>query len=143
MIKLKNLAVVLSIAFIGLSSCSKDSDSGSGTGGTLQGKWQFSKEGVMVNNQEVLEDYEHASGCTKDYTEILANNVIRDHYFDNPNCEETIDLGTWARSNNNLVFTFPDDYVTSLEILELTSTTLKVKSVDEGVTYITVLKRIQ
>ena len=143
MFKLKNLAVVLSIAFIGLSSCSKDSDSDSATGGALEGKWQFTKEGVVVNNQEVLDNYAHTSGCTKDYTEILAGNIIRDHYFDNPNCQETIDVGTWTRSNNNLVFTFPDDNVTSLEILELTSTTLKVKMVDAGVIYITVLTRIQ
>lgn len=143
MFKLKNLIVILSIAFIGLSSCSKDSSSGQGTGGALEGKWQFTKDGVMVNNQEVLDNYAHTSGCTKDYVEILTGNVIKEHYFNNPNCQETIDVGAWSRTNNNLVFTYPNQSNTTLEILELTSTTLKVKNVIAGEINIVVLTRIQ
>ena len=35
------------------------------------------KTGTITNNQEVLTDYQHASGCTKDYIEIQAGGVIK------------------------------------------------------------------
>jgi hypothetical protein len=141
---LKKIFLTLSILLLGLSSCSKDDESTpTTTVASLEGKWQFTKEGEITNNQEVLVDYQHTSGCTKDYTEFLSGNIIKDHYFDNPNCQETIDTGTWNRTNNSVVLTYPNQPNTNLEILELTSTTLKVKFVLSGVTNLVIFTRIQ
>lgn len=139
MLKSKKLFLLVSLMFLSLMSCSKDDDSSA----SIEGKWQFTKEGEIVNNQEVLTNYVHASGCTKDYTEILAGNIIKDHYFDNPNCQETIDTGIWTKTNNIFSVSFQNGPQTTTEILELTNTTLKVKIISEGVVYISVLTRIQ
>ncbi|PDS21691.1 hypothetical protein B0A78_13970, partial [Flavobacterium columnare NBRC 100251 = ATCC 23463] len=73
---LKNLFLVLSILLLGLSSCSKDDDSTPITSvASLEGKWQLTKEGGIINNQEVLTDYQHTSGCAKDYMEFLSGNI--------------------------------------------------------------------
>lgn len=140
MFKIKNLFFFFSILLIGLSACKKnDPDSTV----SIEGKWQFTKEGTMTNNQEILIEYEHTVGCTKDYSEILPGNILKDHYFDNPNCQETIDTGNWSKNGNNLVFTYQNQPVVNSEILELTNTTLKVKFVRSGVSNLVVLTRIQ
>jgi len=144
MFKFKNLFLLLSTLFLGFSSCSKDDDTTQTTDTiSIEGKWQFTREGEITNNQEVLVDYQHTTGCTKDYIEFLSGNVIKDHYFDNPNCRETIDTGTWNKNNNSVVLTYPNQPNTNLEILELTNTTLKVKFVLAGVTNLVVFTRIQ
>ncbi|MET2996876.1 lipocalin family protein [Flavobacterium columnare] len=144
---LKNLFLVLSILLLGLSSCSKDDDSTPITSvASLEGKWQLTKEGGIINNQEVLTDYQHTSGCAKDYMEFLSGNITKEHYFKNPNCQETIDTGTWNKTNNSVVITFtnvPTPTNVNFEILELTSTTLKMKFVRSGITYLSVFTRIQ
>ena len=143
MIQLKKLFIISTVLIFGLSSCSKDDPAPVYIPAAIEGKWQFTKEGEIIGSQEVLEDYQHTSGCTKDYTEILAGNIIKDHYFDNPNCRETIDNGTWNRNNNSLVLSYPDQPNTVGEILELTNTTLKVKVVLPDATNVVVLTRIQ
>jgi len=143
MFKTKYLFLLLSIIFLSVSSCSKDDDAvPTAATPTIEGRWQFTKEGEIVNNQEVLSLYQHTTGCTKDYTEFLTGSVIKDHYFDNPNCQETIDTGSWSKNNNALVLTFPGAPVVNAEILELTTTTLKVKFTSMGVTNLAVLTRI-
>ncbi|WP_298308668.1 lipocalin family protein [Flavobacterium sp.] len=132
------LLFFITFSFIG---CSKDDDSQVVTPVAIEGKWQFSKEGELINGQEVLTNYQHSAGCIKDFSEILAGGVIKDHYF-NSSCTESIDVGTWVRNNNNLTFTYPGNSATYLEIMELTATTLKVKYVNAGTTYISVLTRI-
>ncbi len=143
MSKLKKLLLVLPLIIICFCSCSKDDSTQQNAVSTLEGKWQFTKEGTITNNQETLTDYQHTSDCTKDYTEILTGNILKDHYFNNPNCEETIDTGTWNKNNNSLVFSYPNEPNVNAEILELSNTTLKVKFVLSGVTYLAILTRIQ
>ncbi|WP_444647567.1 lipocalin family protein [Flavobacterium columnare] len=142
---LKNLFLVLSILLLGLSSCSKDDDSTPITSvPSLEGKWQFTKDGGIINNQEVLTDYQHTSGCAKDYIEFLSGNIIKEHYFDILNCQEVIYTGTWNKTNNSGVITYTNDPTNvNFEILELTSTTLKMKYVRFGVTSLFVYTRIQ
>lgn len=142
MFKLKNLSLVAIALTLGLSSCSKDNDATPETTVQIEGKWQFTKEGHITNNQEILNEYQHTSGCTKDYTEILAGNVVKDHYFDNPNCQETIDTGVWNKNNNALTFVYQNGNTVNGEIMELTNTTLKVKFVLSGNTNLVVLTRM-
>ena len=139
---LKKLLVILPIMILSLYSCSKSDSTPANVAVSLEGKWQYTKTGTIKNNQEILTDYEHAAGCTKDYIEFLASGVIKSHEFDNPNCQETISTGTWTKNNNSVVLTYPSQPVINGEILELTTTTLKTKFVFPDVTDVEVLTRI-
>lgn len=142
MFKLKSLSLLATVVFVGLSSCSSSSDSTPEAAPQVEGTWQFTKEGTIVNNQEIINDYEHTTGCTKDYIEIFAANIIKDHYFDNPNCQETIDTGAWTRNNNALTFVYQNGTTVNAEIMQLTNTTLKLKFVLSGSTNLVVLTKI-
>jgi hypothetical protein len=142
MFKLKNLSVFAAVLFLGLSSCSKDNDDTQEVAATVEGTWQFTKEGTITNNQEIINDYQHTTGCTKDYLEIFPANIIKDHYFDNPNCQETIDTGAWTRNNNALTFVYQNGTTVNAEIMQLTNTTLKLKFVLSGNTNLVVLTRL-
>ncbi|MBS1535255.1 MAG: lipocalin family protein [Bacteroidetes bacterium] len=136
--KLKSISILVVFIF-GITSCS--SDSSSKQSAALAGKWQYSQTGTLVDNEEVLTDYEHSAGCTKDYIEILSTNVIKSHEYDT-DCSETLKTGTISRSNNTVSITYPGEPAFSGEILELTATKLKVKFVSEDVTDIEVMTRI-
>ncbi|HRB71015.1 lipocalin family protein [Flavobacterium sp. WV_118_3] len=142
MFKLKNLSVFAAVLFLGLSSCSKDNDDTQEVAAPVEGTWQFTKEGTITNNQEIINDYQHTTGCTKDYLEIFPANIIKDHYFDNPNCQETIDTGAWTRNNNALTFVYQNGTTVNAEIMQLTNTTLKLKFVLSGNTNLVVLTRL-
>jgi hypothetical protein len=145
MLKLKNACIVLSLLIFGLTSCSKDDSTPTPTSFPIEGKWQFTKDGTITNNQEVLSDYQHTLGCTKDYIEILAGNILKLHFFENnatTNCVEFIDIGTWTRNNNSFVLSFVNEPNVNSEILQLTSTTLKIKFDLSGVTDVLVFTKI-
>ena len=134
----KILFLFVSTLALGLTSCSKDDDSDS-TPASIEGKWDYFQEGVLVGNQELLEAYSHDCTTKKDYTEFVAGGVLKDvYYYDN--CAEEIDLGTWSRNGNTLTVNLGGE-TANAEILVLDSQTLKVKSTFEGVTYIQVVKR--
>lgn len=141
MTKLKNACILLSTLIFGLTSCSKD-DSTQKQVGSIEGKWQYTKTGTLTNNEEVLTDYQHAPGCTKDYIEILSSNIVKSHEFDTSDCEETIKTGTWNKNNTTLVVAYHDEPNNNGEILELTATTLKVKFIYSDITDIEILTRI-
>lgn len=140
---LKKLFLPFVFVLLALSSCSKDDPQPAVVAIPLEGKWQFEKEGEMVGSEEILDDYSHTAGCTKDYTEILPGNVIKDHYFENPDCQETIDTGTWSRNSNTFLLTYPGESAINATILALTYTTLKIKVALSDGTRVVVLKRIQ
>lgn len=132
---------IILLAFVTLSlySCSKsDSDT---PAVSIVGKWQFTQEGTLVNNQEVYTPYEHSPGCVKDFTEFLSSGALKDHYYDT-NCDESIDTGIWNKTENSISITYADNSVVSGQILELTNTTLKVKITSLGAPYFIVLIRI-
>jgi Lipocalin-like domain len=141
MTKLKNTCTILSTLIFGLNSCSKN-DSTREQVASIEGKWQYSKTGTITNNEELLTDYQHTPGCTKDYIEILASNILKSHEFTNSDCQEVTKTGTWNRSNNTLVVTYPDEPNNNGEILELTNTTLKVKFLNSDLTDVEILTRI-
>lgn len=140
--QIKQLMLLFLVASTTLVSCNKDDD---GDSGAIEGKWEFTKVGSIVAGQEALIDYpDHTPGCTKDYTEILVGGTVKDYYYtDNGSgCEESIDNGTWTRDNNNITVNFSGE-VTVAEILELSNTTLKLKSTDSdtGEVYLVLFTR--
>ena len=136
--------IYLVIAFISLSfitSCSKDDDNEA----SLTGKWEYLKEGVVNGGQEVLTDYEHQIGCTKDYSLISAASISDYSYFEDVNpCEERIRTVDYTRNGNNILFTFEGQILEAV-IKTLNSTTLKFYYPDPENTeifYVVVYKRI-
>ncbi|MCZ8196101.1 MAG: lipocalin family protein [Flavobacterium sp.] len=137
---LKSLVLLFLVATVSLVSCNKDDDA-TPAAAALEGKWQYSKQGTIVNGQEVLVDYDHATGCTKDYIEFLSAGVFKEHSFFGTSCEEDIFTGTWVRNGSTVTATV-DGEASPAEILELTSTTLKIKYSLEGGFYINVYTKI-
>ena len=138
---LKSLVLLFLVATVSLVSCNKDDDDATPTATTFEGKWQYSKEGAIVNGQEVLTNYVHASGCTKDYVEFLSAGVFKDHSFFGASCEEDVFTGTWSKNGSMVTVTADGDSSTA-EIIELTATTLKVKYTDAGTVFVDVYTRI-
>jgi len=128
----KRILLFVSILSFSLAfnSCSKDDDSGASTSGNIVGKWIFLKQGEIVGGEEVLYPYENSCSSENDFTELYSNGTLRDVYY-NSSCSESIDNATWSRSGNMITVSYgPGDSSTS-EIIELTSTKLKVKYYDE------------
>ncbi len=134
--------ILLAVALVSLAtitSCSKDDDSAS-----LQGKWQLSKVGTLVNGQEVLEDFvPDNDGCQQDYTQITATNTIYyDFEYIGSGCVEFISEPVpYTRDGN--ILTFADG---TAEIKSLTGSTLKIYTFQDfggtTTTFISVLNRI-
>lgn len=119
-----------------LSSCNNDDTTTSVTENpTIVGKWEFSKEGTISNGQEVMENYINECSTKKDYIQFLESGVYND-YFYGTNCAELVDTGNWTKSGNMLTNVTENETV---EILELTATSLKIKAVDGSDVYITQL----
>ena len=131
------LAVAL-VSFATVTSCSKDDDNAS-----LEGKWEYSKEGTATNGQETLVDYVPESGCSKNYAMITASTIM-DHTFSGATCDEAISNQPYTRNGNTLTVAGEGATLTFL-IKKLTSTTLTVYFVNPDsptVNQVTVFKRI-
>ena len=120
------LLFVAFTSFTAMTSCSNDDDSSSGS---LEGKWEFSKYGYLLAGQEFLFDYEHTSGCTKDYI-VFTSNTTTNHTFSNngSGCVEEIDTATFTRNGNVLTSSVDE----TIEIVSISDTTLKFKLLYEG-----------
>ena len=138
---MKNLMMLFLVATVSLVSCDKNDDNDS-TSGALEGKWQYTKEGNIVDGEEMLSDFVHAPGCTKDYVQLLDNGTFSDHSFDGAACDDTVFSGNWTRSGNIITITETGENPSEIEILSLTSTTLKTKEVFKGEILITIYTKI-
>lgn len=134
------LMAVAFVSFATITSCSKSDDQAA-----LTGKWEQLREGVAANGQEVLQDYVHESGCSKDYVMITATTVV-DHSFynDGTGCAEDIYTSTYTRSGNTITIS-SQGFTSTAEIKTLDSNTLKIYYVDSDfptVSQVSVLKRV-
>ena len=120
-----------------LTSCGDD-DSKSNNTPSLVGKWTYSKEGEIVDGKETLRDYEHTTGCSKDYVEITAT-TLTDVDYEGSVCTEHKDAAPYVKNGNSIVVMFDGEPQTA-EIVTLTATTLKIKATStfEGTEYIDV-----
>ena len=133
--------IFIAVAFLyfaTFTSCSKDEDSPS-----LQGKWEYFKEGTATSGQEVLESYVHQTGCAKDYSMITATSII-DYSFSGVACTEEISTIPYTRNGNTITITSGGTTYT-YEIKTLDDTTLKVYTTNPDsptVSEVTVFKRV-
>ena len=132
----------ISILFISLlaltfSSCSDDNDSSLAT--TIDGKWNFNKMSVTVNNVTSPElDYEgNEPGCMKDYIEFVEGGILKEGDYSGSNCVLNTSSGTWSKSGNTITIT-SDGITIPVEVVNLTSSILIVKysETEDGLTLI-------
>lgn len=131
------LLTVTFISFATIMSCSKDDEA------SLQGKWEYLKQGTATNGVETLVDYVPESGCSKNYS-IITTSTIMDHAFSGSTCQESISDLPYTRNGNTLTVTGEGGTLTFL-IKKLTSSTLTVYYIDPNsptVSQATVFKRI-
>lgn len=136
--KTRNFLYVLALSFVlfATTSCSNEDNDGE-TIVPIQGKYELSQTGGIVDGKEVLIDVEQDCATEKDYLELKLSNVaVMGDY--NDNCNKTETNGTYVRSHNDLTLTFGNLSTTS-DIMNLTNKELKLKDKTTGV--ITVYKR--
>jgi hypothetical protein len=112
-----------------LNSCSKDDDAAREEIVTapFEGEWTFSKEGEIVNGQEVLNDYNHSISCAKDYLVITSDGKANFYYYTQNTCAAETDSYNWVKINSKN-YTFSDSFESfNVEVLHLTKTELKIK----------------
>lgn len=125
-------ALVMGLSFV---SCNKDDDDDAPA---IEGKWQISQEGESLT---ALAPAENEGNCGLTTVDITAGGAFKINGFDYEEsvCTPFVESGTWTRKDNSL--TVKTDETIVFEILELTESTLKVKSVDEEGTWIQVFTR--
>ena len=132
--KINTLIVLFSLSIL-VSSCSKDKKVA-----PLEGKWEITRSGILVNGNEFVFPYEHTPGCDKDFVEFIAVCIYRQHFFEieNTDCETFIESGVWSRSGNSIAIVIDGD-LSLADIMVLTETSLKLKITyddDDSFTYI-------
>jgi hypothetical protein len=127
--------LLLFVSVLAFVSCSDNDDSTDSS--SIIGAWEYAKEGTIVSGTETLVNYENECSNKKDYVEFLQNGEYGDYYYDST-CDESVDYGDWTKSGNMLTNVTEDSTV---EILILNSTTLKIKYEDGGSIYTTVFRR--
>ncbi|MEO6173701.1 MAG: lipocalin family protein [Flavobacterium circumlabens] len=133
---MKNLKQILFVVALGLgmfaTSCSNDDNEGE-TIVPIQGKYNLSQQGIVVDGKEQLVDaIENASGCNRDYLDLRVSNAAVEGDYDGSNCALVETTGTYVRSHNDLTLTFGGVSTTS-DIMNLTNKELKIKDKATGV----------
>jgi hypothetical protein len=121
------LALILSIGLF-TTSCSSDDNEGE-TLIPLEGKWDLSKTGTVINGTETLSDpIENQSGCNKDYLELKLDNTVNvgDYSSAVSACALTVQSGIYSRSHNNIT-TVINGVTKTQDIVNLTLKELKVR----------------
>ncbi len=126
---MKKLAILFIALTASLTSCNNDDDAT--TTAELQGKWIYSQEGSILNGQEVLTNYDHETGCPKDFVMISATTFV-DHEFEGADCLESTDTKTYTRNGNTITVT-QDGMTYTGEITQLTNSTLKITREISGI----------
>lgn len=121
-------ALFLGVVF---SSCSKDDSPSSSSSASVVGKWNFSKMSFTINGTTSPEmDYDdNEPGCTKNYIEFKTAGVYNEAEYSGTTCVLDLTVGTWSQSGSQLTIS-ADGTPTSVEVLSVTSTMLKVKVKD-------------
>ncbi|TDO71378.1 lipocalin-like protein [Flavobacterium chryseum] len=133
---MKNLKQILFVVALGLgifaTSCSSDDNEGE-TIVPIEGKYNLSKQGGIINGQEVLVNHpSNQEGCPGDYLDLRVSNAAVMGDYQGSTCALTETTGTYARSHNDLTITINGVGTTS-DIMNLTNKELKLKDKATGV----------
>lgn len=124
-------ALLLSIGLFA-TSCSSDDNEGE-TIVPIQGKYNLSQTGTIIDGKEVLIDApQNAAGCNRDYLDLRISNAAVIGDYSGSNCALTETTGTYARSHNDLTISVGNVSSTS-DIMNLTNKELKIKDKTTGI----------
>lgn len=120
-----SLFFVSALAFVITTiSCNSDNDNVS-----LTGKWEISKDGVVVDGKEILSAVTNEGGCQKEAFEFKEGGNFINHYseYSDSKCNDYVENGSWTKKDNLLTIIYEDDDSETAEILTLNQNTLKIK----------------
>ena len=113
-------------------SCSSDDNDGE-TIVPIQGKYNLSQTGVIIDGKEVLTDApQNQAGCSRDYLDLRLSNAAVIGDYNGSDCALVETAGTYVRSHNDLTLTIGALSSTS-DIMNLTNKELKLKDKATGV----------
>lgn len=125
------LGLLLSIGLFA-TSCSSDDNEGE-TIIPIQGKYNLSQTGTIIDGKEVLIDApQNQSGCSRDYLDLRLSNAAVIGDYDGSDCALKETTGTYVRSHNDLTLTIGAISSTS-DIMNLTNKELKIKDKTTGI----------
>ncbi len=125
------LGLLLSIGLFTVS-CSSDDNEGE-TIIPIQGKYNLSQTGTIVDGKEVLIDApQNAAGCQRDYLDLRLSNAAVIGDYKGSDCALTETTGTYARSHNDLTISV-GNVSTTADIMNLTNKELKIKDKTTGI----------
>lgn len=131
----------LFVTLVGLSliSCNNDDENSSTS---IVGKWEYFKEGFVVDGQEILEDYDHAVGCNKDTAQYNSNGTLQEVYYSNDGsgCVEESDTNSYTISGNTITVNFGSESLTGT--FSISNNILKIRYTDSGTIYVVTLKKV-
>jgi hypothetical protein len=117
--------LILCISLL-IPSCGKQDSSDAFT---IVGKWEYLEKGVFIGGKEVMEQYGHSSGCTKNSIEFKTNNKVVTRSYVNSavqDCEEIISTVSYSYDGAEIIFNSEfKPYVS--ELVKLTATELIFK----------------
>lgn len=117
----KSLLLFLVFSALSFTSCDKNDDETSEV--SILGKWYHNRESESDTGQPVWIAYENECEAERDYSEFLANNILKDVYHAQiGGCEPEVDNLSWSRNGNTLTI----DGNTA-DIILLNETVLQVK----------------
>lgn len=113
-------------------SCKDDNES---KPASLEAKWELQQMGKLKEGGvEELTDFVNSSGCANNNFALLSDGSTRCLSFkrdaDNK-CVEGVVSGTWSKSGNTFTMVFPGPYQRVYEVMELTSSRLKIKFLED------------
>jgi hypothetical protein len=118
----------LSVLTLGLSvaSCSSDDDNDGGSA-SIEGKWELSQQGAIVNGKEILANATNGS-CSNDTYEFTNDGKFKytEYYNNEGKCEAESYSGTWTKNGNTLKIKFTGDDEESYET-EISGNKAKLK----------------
>ncbi len=122
-----NLLFLSLFALATITSCNNDDDDNSSA--SIEGKWQISLEGETL---ATLVAAENEGSCGFDITEFSQAGTykVTDFYSTGSACTSETETGTWIKKDNTLTIKNGDNETIVLQILELSDSTLKIKSTD-------------
>ena len=126
------LACLTFLVQIVIFSCGKDDEKVTPVD-PIVSKWEYFKEGKLVNGVEVLDNYTHETQCGMDYINLNADGTgsTKFYYKDSQDaCKSQVYPLIWKKENSNLIFTENGETWTET-ILSLSNTELKLKD-EEG-----------
>lgn len=114
-------------------SCNDDDNNATNEDqGVLEGKWYYSEQGIGTIDWNTVEytNYQHMTGCEKDYVEFVEGGVYHD-VMHVENCDTETYTTVWSRTGDVVVIDTDGDAVME-DIVFVNSGVLRTRTIVSG-----------